>query len=830
MSARPRRLGAVLCSLAAVAVPALTPASAPAAVRVGENFALLPDRNPVHGRDALGLAVNPRNADHIVAVYADWASLWCEVAVSRNAGRSWRRTRLKAPAGFIGPPCTVGGHLSGQLDGSIAFGRGNTVYTTFSSGVVRQDGEIEGQSVLVAKSTDGGRRFSVGRVVMRGGPTGDVGPDYILPKVLVRPARSAAKKDRLYVVAGASAQKPGTTPPVSDEYTAMAVSADAGATWSDVRRVSPKDQNAIEHSQLTFGRKGALHISWRTRGRGQQPGKFVPEGTVVAAKSTDQGITWSATKTADVRGYVYEGPAQPPFTAGQSFTASTFPRMTSDPASGNLYLVYGDGHARRPGLASAADHFIHPDQDVYFQRSTDGGTTWSAPDRINGTPRASTEITQTRHPNIVVAPNGRVDVVWNDRRHWYRGCTHTHAACEEARLQDIYLRSSRDGGRSFGDEKRITQRSMNGDVGFDYRFGSYWDFGPVIVSRGADRSLVGWMDSRDGNPDTDSMGLYLAEVDFDAGGRIPTTVVPTRPREAFAIRLSQHAYPGGPEAVLAGTFASRPFSRVVIVNEKDAIGAMAGGVLARAHVGSVLVTKSGGLSQAVKDELGRLAPVGAYVIGGESSVSARVIADIAGTGVPADQIQRISSPGDAAGTAAQIAAAMDRRSPAAKREGRPAFNAVMLVNPASRDAMAATALAVNRRLPVLLTGRNSLPPSTAAALKSLGITRTLLVGSTGSIGAAVAAAVPGPQRLAGSSAHRTSRAIMSESIRRGVPDNVVYAVDARRRMEAALLGAAAGRVGGLLLLTERGGRTPARVLRDMKLDDSVDRVIHARTR
>ena len=825
-SRRARCTRAVVAALAVAAAGTAVP-SADAAVRVSPNILMLPDRNPVHGRDALGLAVNPRNPRHIVAVYADWHSLWCEVAMTRNAGRTWRKSRLKAPEGFVWPPCTVGGHLSGQLDQSIAFGRGGNVYTTFSSAVVLPNGDFAGQSALVAKSTDGGRSFGTGRVVLRGGESSTQGPEYILPKLAVDPARRRGGEDRIYVVAGESEQDANR---VVQERTVLTVSRDGGATWSPRRVASPADQNAIEQSQPAIGKGGVLHVAWRERGRGTRPGQHRPEGAVVVGTSRDGGATWETEKVAEVRGYVYEGPPTPPFAAGGSFTASTFPRLVADRRRGRVYLAYGDAGARAPGSASASDHFIHPDMDVYFQRSGDGGDTWSPPRRMNGEPEVQTEsITQTRHPNLAVARNGRVDLAWHDRRHWYRGCTHTHTICDEARLGDTYYRHSDDGGRSFSRDRRVTDRSINNDVGFDYRFGTYWDFGPFVVPRGRDRALIGWMDSRLGNPDTDTQSLFLAEVDHDAPKRVPVERLRARSADRFAVGMSQRTFPGGGESVLAGTFASRPFTRVVIVNRRDAASALAGGVLARAFVGPVLLTGRGGMSAATRAELARLAPVGAFVVGGTNAVSDTVVAQLAAAGIPREEIRRLAG-ADRAATARLIAEAADRRTDAQRREGRAAFDAAILVNPNSRDAYAASVLAANRRLPVLMTGRDELPAATAEALRSLGITRTLLVGSRREISSQLAAQVPRPQRLGGSNAYRTSRAVIAESRRRPVPDNIVYSVDSRRSTWAALLGATAGRAGGVLLLTQRGGHGPRRAVARMDMNDRVDRIVVARRR
>ncbi|MGI9099797.1 MAG: cell wall-binding repeat-containing protein [Solirubrobacteraceae bacterium] len=818
---RRRLVSAALVTTGALATGA--PAPAGADIRVSANTPLRPGADVVYGRDALGLAANPKNPRHIVAVYADWVSLDCETAVSTDAGRTWRRSRLKAPAGFADPPCTVGNHLANQLDGGIAFGRGNSVYVTFATGTVRPDGNGSGKSVLLAKSTDGGRSYGTGTVVLPGGEDADLGPDYIMPKLAVSPG-SSSSTDRIYIAASGAGNE--SHDGVQGEDTVFTSSGDGGKTWTGPRIANVPDDNSIEHSGPTLGHDGAVYVAWRTRGKDPaNPGKFVPEGTLVVGRTTDLGTTWTRTIVAGVRGFVYTGPLVAPFTFGTRFTASTFPRLASNPSNGDVYLVYGNGGSPLvPGTAVAADHFIDPDMDVYFQRSTDDARTWSLPERLNKDAPAQFEFTQTRHPTLSVAPNGRVDVVWQDRRHWYRGCTHTHAPCAEARLGDTYLRSSRNEGRSFGSERRITDRSMNNDIGFDYRFGAYWDYGPKSIPLGNDKVLVGWMDSRDGNVETDTMGIYLAQVNLKASRKVPVRRVTRSDAADLAVKLSQMTYPGGAEATLAGTFATAPASRVVIVNERDVAGALAAGVLARANLGPVLLAPSNGLSESVKAELTRLAPIGAYVIGATRSLSDRVTADLAATGIAQDQIVRIAG-NDVADTAARIATAMDRRTAAEQQAGARAFDGAVIVNPSSPDAAAIAVLAANRRLPVLFVGANAIPASTAGALSALAIKNTIVVGSSRWVGDGLLAGLPKPQRLGGRDAVATSRAILAESRRRGLPSNIVYTARASRRMDAALLGPAVGRMTGLLLLTHRGQAEVAGLLDALRMRGAVDRVV-----
>ena len=81
--------------------------------------------------------------------------------------------------------------------------------------------------------------------------------------------------------------------------------------------------------------------------------------------------------------------------------------------------------------------------DVMFSRSTDGGATWSSPLRINTDPGS----TNSWHwfGTLAVAPNGRIDVCWNDTRNDPKNL-----------LSELYYCSSMDGGLSWEDNRPIS--------------------------------------------------------------------------------------------------------------------------------------------------------------------------------------------------------------------------------------------------------------------------------------------------------------------------------------------------------------------------------------
>ncbi len=97
---------------------------------------------------------------------------------------------------------------------------------------------------------------------------------------------------------------------------------------------------------------------------------------------------------------------------------------SSGPTAGNVYLL---GSMNPPG----------PDPlDVMLVRSEDGGSSWSAPIRVNDDPAAAG--VYQWFGTLAVAPNGRIDVAWNDTR-----------ADPMAAFSELYYAYSVDGGATW---------------------------------------------------------------------------------------------------------------------------------------------------------------------------------------------------------------------------------------------------------------------------------------------------------------------------------------------------------------------------------------------
>ena len=631
-------VGAVALAATSLLTTSFASAQQPPQIRTSDNYRLGDWQDPIRGKAGPGLAVNPNNPNHVVETHIDLPNALCEYSVSTNGGQTWRvGGRLVGPAdqGFVQGPgsCDVLGHGANQMDNGLEFGSGNNVYAAFSS----SPGGTGSMVPLVAKSTDGGINFAPGVVAM---PRQD--RDANFPKIDVIPGGGDNGADKI-VLATTIRMRLQSVDSFDVGRVMTTVSNDGGQTWSPPVNASAavNQQNpfgAQEHTHPLFGPNGEIYVAWRTSNVRVDPNAPAPApepGFIQVARSLDGGQTWTQVNAINVRGET-------------GFGGSAFPRMAIDDRNGNLYLTWNqDAGLYGPGFATA-DHFMIKTSQVWFIRSTDRGQTWRDLQLLSEPVVAGYE-TQTRHPNVEVAPNGRVDVVWHDRRHMIRpraagnvqglACLHTHFPCVESKLGDTYWSYSTNEGQSFSESRRISDRSHNNDVGYDYRFSTYWDFGPVIGHLGNDTILFAWMDSREGNVENDTQDIYLARTFMNASGPLPQRDVGIHAPSSLNVLLGRWmTQPGGHEGKQAFTFVSTYATRVVIANENDVPGQMAGGVLARANVGPLLVSPADSLPQDVQDEIRRLQPMGAYLIGGTDLLSPNIEAQLVELGVPAENI------------------------------------------------------------------------------------------------------------------------------------------------------------------------------------------------
>ena len=135
--------------------------------------------------------------------------------------------------------------------------------------------------------------------------------------------------------------------------------------------------------------------------------------------------------------------------------------------------------------------------DVHFARSDDGGATWSVPVRVNDDP-AGTNAWQW-FGTMAVAPNGRIDVIWNDSRNDPGGFD-----------SELFYAFSLDGGVSWSANEPLSP-AWDPHLGWpdQNKIGDYYDMVSDLVG-----AHVAYAATFNGEQDV----YYLRIGDYDCNG------------------------------------------------------------------------------------------------------------------------------------------------------------------------------------------------------------------------------------------------------------------------------------------------------------------------
>jgi len=433
---------------------------------VGSDFPINPGaRNPgdISANNSPALARNPlRPHNLVVASRIDSPEYSCGLYVSLNGGRRWSATRVPIPKGEE-PKCFAP---------DVTFARDGTMYMSYVT--LRGAGNVPHAAWLV-RSKDGGRTLSQ--------PAKVLGPRAFQVRLTADPTRAG----RLYLTWLQAAQtglfsfvSPGN--PIR-----FARSDDGGATWRRPVRVSSPARARVVAPAPAVGRDGEIYVlhldlgddrldyEGEHRGRGGRP--YAGPFKLVLSRSQDGGATWAESVVEDrivptERFVVFLPP---------------FPSVAVDPRSGRIYAGFHDGRLGDP--------------DVWVWSLPRGGRSWEGPVRVNDT--RERDSSSQYLPRLAVAPNGRLDVVYYDRR----------ADPRDAR-NDVSLQSSADSGKSFGERVLLSGRP------FDSRIGSgserqMPDIGNRLGLLSGDAGAFAvWSDTRGGTVDSNKQDIAGALVAF----------------------------------------------------------------------------------------------------------------------------------------------------------------------------------------------------------------------------------------------------------------------------------------------------------------------------
>lgn len=420
------------------------------------------DLTDINSHNSPTVAANPRDARNIaIANRIDTPLFSCALHVSLDGGATWEQTGIPVPAGEE-PKCYAP-DVAFSTDGSM-----HLSYVTLAGLGNRP------HAVWMVTSEDGGKTLS--------DPVRALGP----LSFQVRIVADTKVPDRIYMT-WLEAQDTGTYAFPEPGYPIMFKSSDdGGRTWSDPVRISDPDRLRVVAGSPAIGPDGTLYVAYLDllddvldyagahQGNGGQP--YDGPWQLVMARSGDGGATWT------------ESVIEPELVPSERIVVflPDFPSVAAD----------------RDGVVYAAFHDAAlGDADVWLWKSEDGGRTWSRGARVNDTGEG--DGTTQNLPKLGVAPDGRLDVVYYDRR-----------ADPDDVMTDVSLQSSTDGGKSFTSRRSLSDTPFSSGIGY----GSERDLADLgsrigLLSQ-ATRTLAVWSDTRAGTVASGKQDLVRAIAVF----------------------------------------------------------------------------------------------------------------------------------------------------------------------------------------------------------------------------------------------------------------------------------------------------------------------------
>lgn len=422
------------------------------------------------------LVADPGDARFVVmANRLDAPDFGCALQLSSDGGGIW------APAHPV-PALPPGADKCYAPE--VAFDRTGRLYFLFV-GLAGKGNHPMG--AFLATSADRGRSFNAPRPVL--------GPANFAVRMAID--TEAGDRGRLHLVwLHTSADPPlggftATPNPILSAY-----SDDAGATFSEPVQVSDPDRTRVVAPALVLGADHGVQVAYYDLGRdavdyqGLEGPVWDGTWSVVVSRSTDAGQHFSPGTVVDDKVVPYE---------------RVMLIFTMPPPS---FVTRGD----RSCLAWADARY--GDADAVARCSADGGRHWDAARRINDDPIGNGA--RQYLPRLALAPGGRLDAVFYDRRDDPR-----HLAVA------VYYTYSVDGAKHFAPNMRITTDDIDPRIGQQYanvsangqvEFGSR--LGLLSRPHGA---LMAWTDTRNSKHDTTGQDIFAA-----------TVALPSRPQPGWA--------------------------------------------------------------------------------------------------------------------------------------------------------------------------------------------------------------------------------------------------------------------------------------------------------
>lgn len=347
------------------------------------NFEITTENGPAN---EVTIAVNPKDPTNVIAGAKDYTlgpsgsgyKVWSGYYWSSDGGSTWGNNLM----GYPNIDDSILGIYDGISDPVVGFdGQGNAYYSGLaykSTSELVPDFPrpwIANNGIYMAKSTDGGKTYPQVTFVAQS-PTGMVFHDKQWFNI-------DPDNDYIYVTWTKYQGVQGKV--------VFSRSTDGGLNWDPPRDISRSFEVPRQTSGAmpVVGPDGTVYVTWID----------YQDLTVKISASNNYGVSWPifAESIADVD----------PISAHidyNDYRTPTMPIMAVDRSdaetSGNLYIVWHD--------------YRFGNSDILLIMSTDGGTSWSGPAKVND--EDEDEPVDQYFPWIDVSPLGDIHIVFYDKR------------------------------------------------------------------------------------------------------------------------------------------------------------------------------------------------------------------------------------------------------------------------------------------------------------------------------------------------------------------------------------------------------------------------------
>ncbi|MDQ3973232.1 MAG: glycoside hydrolase [Actinomycetota bacterium] len=413
---------------------------------------------PIDANNSPSVARNPTRSDNLVVSYrVDRPRFSAVLASSQDGGVTWEHRSLPLPAGKDRP-----------FAPDVAFAPDGTLYVVYVN--LEGNGNVPA-NLWLATSADGGRSLAQ--------PTRVAGDLTFQPRLAVSPDGSVhvtwlqGDQVGLLRLSGAPAR------------VVAASSRDGGRTFDAPVPVSDPQRERVGAASPVVDARGRVFVLYEDF-KGDRRDFENLEGppwdepfALVVTRSEDGGRSFSV-------GNEFESEVVP--TRRFLVFLPEFPSLAAGPCE-TLYAAWADGR--------------NGDEDVFLRRSDDGGASWDPPVRVNDDALGGS--TSQYLPRVAVSPDGRVDVLFYDRR-----------GDPADVLTDAYLATSADRGETFRNV-RVSAASFDSRIGPSAgpAFGTDLGSRLALASDGREAFAV-WTDTRAGSEVTGRQDIAGATVGLPA--------------------------------------------------------------------------------------------------------------------------------------------------------------------------------------------------------------------------------------------------------------------------------------------------------------------------